>query len=67
VYKAYPLAMKAITAVKNTVAPIPAYLFRSPLEQVAKISVSAPEQKIKKRCNMIVFSLIDRVLERDLR
>lgn len=55
VYRAYPLAIKAITAVKKTVAPIPAYLLRSPLEQVSKICVSAPEQNIKKRCNMIVL------------
>ena len=46
--------MKAITAVKNTVAPIPAYLFCSPLEQPLIMSESTPEHKIKKRFNMMI-------------
>ena len=50
--------MNAITAVKNTVAPIPAYLFCSPSEHVFKIVESAPEQRMKKFCNMMI-DLID--------
>lgn len=45
--------MKANIAVKNTVAPIPAYLFCSPLEQPFTMSWSAPEHRIKK-----VFSIL---------
>jgi hypothetical protein len=46
--------MKAIIAVKNTVAPIPAYLFCSPLEQEFTMLVSTPEQRRKKRFNMMI-------------
>jgi hypothetical protein len=52
------LAIKAITAVKNTVAPIPAYLFCSPLEQEFTMSLSTPEHRRKKRFNMMI-DLID--------
>jgi len=45
--------------VKKTVAPMPAYLVRSPGEQSSKIAVSDPEQKMKKRCNMLILILID--------
>jgi hypothetical protein len=48
------LATNAITAVKNTVAPIPTNLFASPSEQFSKTFLSAPEQRIKK----IVLTLI---------
>ena len=53
VNKAKEAAIVAITAVKKTVAPIPAYLVFSPEEHWYKISVSEPEQKTKKRCNMM--------------
>lgn len=56
--------MNAITAVKKTVAPIPAYLFCSPMEQLSKILVSEPEQMIKNCFNMIDEVLIDEILER---
>lgn len=56
--------MVAITAVKNTVAPIPAYLVRSPGEHCSNISVSAPEQKMKNRCSIGTYVLIDELLER---
>ncbi len=36
-----------MTAVKKTVAPMPAYFVCSPGEQESGILVSAPEQKIK--------------------
>jgi hypothetical protein len=39
--------MNAINAVKKTVAPMPTYLFCSPLEQVSKMSVSEPEHRMK--------------------
>ena len=47
--------MVAITAVKKTVAPIPAYLVFSPAEHWSRISMSAPEQKIKKRRKLFQF------------
>jgi hypothetical protein len=40
--------------VKKTVAPIPAYLFCSPLEQPLIMSESTPEHNIKKRFNMMI-------------
>jgi beta-lactamase regulating signal transducer with metallopeptidase domain len=45
--------------IKKTVAPIPAYLFCSPMEHSSRISVSAPEQRIKNCFNMIDCFLID--------
>jgi len=38
--------MVAITAVKNTVAPIPTYLLCSPLEQFSKIFLFLPKEKL---------------------
>jgi hypothetical protein len=43
-----------MSAVKNTVAPMPAYLFCSPLEQSFKMSVSEPEQMMKNCCNIMI-------------
>lgn len=43
-----------MTAVKNTVAPMPAYLFCSPLEQEFTMWVSTPEHRRKKRFNMMI-------------
>src|SRR5690606_38975972 len=40
-------------------------MLRSPWEHSLRSSVSAPEQKMKKRCSMIVFFLSRRLLERD--
>ena len=54
VNSAYDAAIVAITAVKKTVAPIPAYFVRSPGAHSSSISVSAPEQKIKNRCSIVV-------------
>jgi len=50
--------MKAMTAVKKTVAPIPTYLVCSPSEQPSSKDLSAPEQRIKKFFNMIDFDLL---------
>ena len=47
--------MNAITAVKKTVAPMPAYLFCSPLEQEFTMSLSTPEHRRKKRFNMMMI------------
>ena len=47
------IPIQIITAVKKTVAPIPAYLFCSPMQQLSKISVSEPEQIMKNCFNMI--------------
>jgi hypothetical protein len=55
VKRAYPLAIKAIAAVKKTVAPIPTNLVCSPSEQLSRRFLSAPEQRIKNDFNMIDF------------
>ena len=50
--------MVAITAVKKTVAPMPTYLFCSPLEHSLIKYLSTPEQVKKKFLSTVLYLIV---------